>query len=163
VHASTTQQTQVTNAVAALQALSTLNASTGASGVASVGLTQSSASISGLGQLFSNLQQLASQNPTQFQQVATQIASEIQTASQQQTGPASQFLNQLGTSLQQFATTGTMPQLHHHHQTQEAQSYNSAGQAVNLGAGVNGQTGTNASLQQFFVTLAQQVGATLGI
>jgi hypothetical protein len=160
--ASSTQQAQALNALEMLQSLSNVNASGGITSASGVGLTQSSASISGLGQLFSNLQQLETQNPTQFTQMVSQIASDLQTASQTQTGTASQFLSQLANTLQEAATTGNMPQLQHHH-TLQTQSYNSGGQLVTSGAGADTQSSSNASLQQLFVTLSQQVGAALKI
>ncbi len=161
--ASATQQAQALNTLALLQALSSANASNGVSSAAGIGLTQSSANISGLGQLFSNLQQLGTQNPTQFTQAISQIASELQTASQTQTGTTSQFLSQLANTLQEAATTGNMPQLQQHHRTQQTQSYNSSGLPATSGAAVDAQSSSNAGLQQLFVTLSQQVGAALNI
>ncbi|HEV3439584.1 MAG TPA: hypothetical protein VG122_19625 [Gemmata sp.] len=162
--ASATQQAQALNTLELIQALSSANASNGVSSAAGIGLTQSSANISGLGQLFSNLQQLVTQNPTQFTQVVSQIASELQSASQTQTGTTSQFLSQLANTLQEAATTGDMPQLQqHHHHALQTQSYNSGGQPVTSGAAVDAQSSFNANLQQLFVTLSQQVGAALNI
>ena len=55
--------------------------------------SHSTASISPLAQLLDNLQQLQTQNPAQFQQVVTQIASQLQSAasSKAQRPPASSF------------------------------------------------------------------------
>jgi len=65
-------------------------------------------SISSPGQLFSDLQQLSQQNPTQFQSVAAQLASSFQTAAGQASGPQAQFLTNVANQLTQAAQTGTL-------------------------------------------------------
>jgi hypothetical protein len=158
---SATQNAQALSALQTLQALSSLNSSNGVSSATGIGLTQTSASISGLGQLFSNLQQLETQNPTLFKQMASQVASELQSAAQQQTGSTNQFLSNLVSTLQASATTDSLLQMQHHHHTQEAQSYNSSGQPVTSVGDTQSNSGAN--LQQLFVNLAQQVGAALTV
>lgn len=162
-NALTTQHVQSLNAMEALQSLSNLNAAGGVSSLAGTGLSQSTASISALGQLFSNLNQLETQNPTQFKQTVAQIATELQTAAQQQTGSSSQFLSQLATNLQEAATTGSLSNIQHNHHANNTQSYNSGGQLISSGVGTDAQSNSNASIQQLFVTLGQQVGAALNI
>src|ERR1700683_4273940 len=84
-----------------IQGVSGLNASTSSTGGAGgIGGTQSSASISGPGQLLSDLQQLHTQNPTAFQQVVTQIVSQLQAAAQQAEGPQSTFQSNLAAKFQ---------------------------------------------------------------
>lgn len=75
------------------------------------GDTQSSATISGPGQLLSNLQQLQSQDPTKFKQVVFQITSQLQTAAQQVQGPGSDFLANLSAKFQNVADGGSPSQL----------------------------------------------------
>jgi len=149
---------QQAQAASPLQALQSFSGGEGAGGVTGgEGAGQNSASISGLGQLFSNLQQLQAQDPSQFTQVVSQVAGALQSAAQQQAGSLSQFLTNLATSFQQAASTGTLPQLHPHGST-ESQSYNSAGQP-----GLSGTASSTATtFQQLFTTLANQVGASLG-
>jgi hypothetical protein len=161
--AATTQQLQVLSALQQLQSLSSLATTGDTSSTSGVGLSQNSATISSLGQLFSSLNQLQTQNPTEFKQIATQLASELQTASQQQSGSTSQFLTQLSSTLEQAATTGSLPDLRHQQGTQQTQTYNSSGQPVASGTDLNSQTSFNASLQQLFATLNQQVSAALTI
>src|ERR1700692_1322089 len=64
-------------------------------GQAAGGASQRSATIYGPGQLLSNLQQLETQNPAEFKQIVSQIASQLQTAAQQTQGPQSSFLTNL--------------------------------------------------------------------
>lgn len=68
-----------------------------------------SATISTPGQFFSQLQQLAQTDPTQFKQVAAQLATNFQNAAGQATGPQAKFLSNLADQFNQAAQTGTMP------------------------------------------------------
>jgi hypothetical protein len=159
---SVTQWAQALNELQSLQAPSILGASGSVSSPAEIGLTQTSASVSSLGQLFSSLNQLETRNPAAFKALASQLASELQSAAQQQTGNTSQILTNLSNAFQEAATTGKMPQLHHHHHKSQADSYNSSGQPVSSEAEV-GLTSSNSSIQQLFTTLTQQVIAALNI
>jgi hypothetical protein len=67
-----------------LQGVNGLTSSNSSAGGGGAG--QSSVTISGPGQLLSDLQQLQTQNPAEFQQVVSQIASQLQSAAQQTQG-----------------------------------------------------------------------------
>jgi hypothetical protein len=85
--------------------------------------------ISGPGQFFSKLQQLAETNPTQFKQVTQQISDQLRQQAQQSTGRAAQFENALADRYASAAQSGDLsafkPQggsetsaaqhAHHHH------------------------------------------------
>jgi hypothetical protein len=65
-----------------------------------------SALISSPGQLYSQLQQLQSQNPDQFQQVTSTIAGQLASAAAQAPGGAGSFLETLASQFQSAAQTG---------------------------------------------------------
>ena len=75
------------------------------------------------------LQQLQSQNPTQFKQLVSNIANQLQAASQQATGNQATFLSNLASKFQTAAQTGNLASLQpggHGHHTQG--TYNQQGQ-----------------------------------
>ena len=89
---------------------------------------QDSNQISPFAQVLSSLQQLLQQNPTQYQQVTQQIATNLQNAAQaaQAAGNTTQAnqLGQLATDFQNASTSGRLPNVsdlaqamhgHHHH------------------------------------------------
>lgn len=116
-------------------------------------LDPSSVSISGLGQLFSALQQLQIQNPSQFSQIVAQVISSLRSEAQQQTGDASQYLTNLANAFQQAAVSCSLPLVY---PPTELQAYNSPVQSY-----VDLTTTTAAStLQGFFTTLANKVSAS---
>src|SRR5947207_621996 len=88
------------------------SASTSASPSSAASPLSDTADISGPGQLFSLLQQLQQTDPTKFKQVTGDIASQLQSAAQQQgsTG-ASGFLTQLADKFQQASQTGDISSL----------------------------------------------------
>jgi hypothetical protein len=103
------------------------------------------ASISTPGQLFSGLQQLSQQNPTQFKTVSAQLATNFQNAAQTTSGPQAQFLNSLAAQFGQAAQTGQLaaPQAaagagsaaggaggHHHHHHGHGMSTGGSSDAV---------------------------------
>jgi hypothetical protein len=131
------------------------------------GTGASSATISPAGQLLSQLQQLQSANPTQFQQVTSQIANGLQDAAQQQGGnSAGQFLSNLANVFQNLANGGDLSQL----QSQSpgaTQSYSVSGlyqAASGFGlAQLNDLSQPNASnLQQILSAMSNQVSQALG-
>jgi hypothetical protein len=160
--------------------LSSLSSLTGGEG----GGSQSSTAISGPGQLLSNLQQLQTSDPTTFQQVVTQIASQLQSASQQAQGPQSNVLSNLASKFQNIANGGSLGQLapkqhHHHSHALQAYSQNSQDSSQGLAALIqssgsqssgsqsstnqssNGQTSSATSLQGLFTTISNEVSAAL--
>ena len=123
---------------------------------------QVSATISGPGQLFSELQQLQAQDPNKFQQVASQIAGQLQSAAQQQgTGNQADFLNKLAGQFNNVANGGDISQLkpHHHGHHGGHKTYNSSGQAVASSPGTSSASGT--SVQDLFKTIANEVAQAL--
>jgi hypothetical protein len=141
---------------------------------------QTSASISGAGQLLSNLEQLQTQDPTQFTQVVSQIASQLQTAAQQAQGTQSEFLSNLAAQFQSVANGGSLSQLqpqqgqqaqqgdqiehHHHHHAQQAYSQNTQGQSqgvASLAQTSATQSSGSATLQQLFATISSEVSQAL--
>jgi len=81
---------------------------------------KSTSSISGLGLLFSNLQQLQANNPDQFKQVLNQIIAQLQQEAQAHGQTADgQFLTSLANKLQNVANGGqfasVQPKIHQHH------------------------------------------------
>src|ERR1700722_19067859 len=102
-----------------------LSGAPNSSGGASAG--QASATISGQGQLLSQLQQLQTQNPAKFKQGAAQIANQLQAAAQQQASSSqSSFLNHLAGEFQNVANGGNLSQLQpNHHAHHGHGTYNS--------------------------------------
>jgi hypothetical protein len=91
--------------------------------------------LSPLAQLLSTLQQLQQQNPTQYQQVTAQIATNLQTAANtaQSDGNSSQAgqLTQLASDFQTASQSGQLPNIqdlaqaiggHHHHSHGQSES-----------------------------------------
>jgi hypothetical protein len=81
-------------------------------GGSSAAVSGDSASISGPGKLLSEPQQLQQKDPTKFQEVVSQIATQLQSAAQQAgQGPQADFLSSLAQKLQNVASTGDLSQL----------------------------------------------------
>lgn len=137
-----------------------------AGGVQSVG--GDSAKISGPGQLLSQLQQLQSQDPTKFTQVVSDIATQLQNAAQQATGPQSDFLSNLANRFQTTANTGDLSALqpHHHGHHHAHATYNQQGQIVAPpGAGApaaSNASSTGTDLGQLFAKIAKEVSQAVG-
>ncbi|HZU38730.1 MAG TPA: hypothetical protein VFA18_22575 [Gemmataceae bacterium] len=120
------------------------------------------AAISGPGQLYSNLQQLKAQSPAKFQQVVSAIASQLQSAAQQQgSTPTGQYLSQLASQFQNVAQNGDLSQLqlHHHGHHHGHHTYNGIGQATDSNDPAT--QAADAGLQQLFSTLNTEVGQAL--
>jgi len=122
-------QSVLTNAVqsAGLNTNTTAN-SAGATGASSIALPTDNQQLSPFAQLVSQLQQLQQSDPTKYQQVTQQIATNLQSAAQtaQADGNtvAANQLNQLSTDFSNASTSGQLPNLqdlaqattgHHHH------------------------------------------------
>ncbi len=145
-----------------------------------------SAQISGPGQLYGQLQQLQTQNPTQFKQVTGQIASQLETASTQSTGGQAGFLANLASQFQTAAQTGDATSLQPQagSGTGVAGTYNSQGQlnqalltALNPSSGSSSSSGsdfaqllggtssssTGVDLGQVFANISQEVNQAIGV
>ncbi len=108
---------------------STRNASGSSSGSSAVEAQTDNQQLSPFGQLMSTLQQLQQSNPSQYQQVTQQIATNLQSAAQtaQADGnsTAASQLNQLATDFTNASQSGQLPNMqdlaqalsgdHHHH------------------------------------------------
>jgi hypothetical protein len=133
------------------------------------GIAPISTTISGPGQLLGNLQQLQAQDPTKFQQVVSQIATQLQSAAQQAQGPQSNLLSNLATKFQNVASGGSLSQLqpqqhHHHHHAQQAYSQNSQNQPQGVAALVQpsgSQSSSSSTLQQLFTNISTKVRQAL--
>jgi hypothetical protein len=153
---------QPTQNVNGLTAASSLTGGEGGGGVA-----KSSATISGPGQLLSNLQQLQAQNPTNFQQVVSQIASQLQAAAQQAQGPQSDFLSNLAAKFQSVAGGGSLSQLqpqqhpHPNHQAFSQGTPNQAQGVAGLAQPSASQSSNSSTLQQLFTTISTEVSQAL--
>jgi hypothetical protein len=91
----------------AQSARSVSSGSTSLGGISGKGSSNGdSAQISGLAQLYGQLQQLQSQNPAQFKQVTSEIATQLQSASARATGSDASFLANLATKFQTASATG---------------------------------------------------------
>jgi hypothetical protein len=115
--------------------------------------------ISGPGQFFGKLQQLAETNPTQFKQVTQQISDQLRQQAQQSTGRAAQFENALADRYASAAQSGDLsafkPQggsgasgaqhAHHHH-----------------GHGGAGGGGAGGSLAAIFSNALDEINQALG-
>jgi hypothetical protein len=155
-----TQQLQGANSLTPLASLTGGGGGGGASPI--------STSISGPGQLFSDLQQLQAQNPAAFQQVTSQIATQLQAAAQQTQGPQSDYLSNLAAKFQNISSGGSLSQLqpkhHHHHHAQQADSESSQSQPQGIEAllqatasqSSGSQSSSNSNLQQLFTAFTAQ-------
>jgi hypothetical protein len=124
-------QSLLNNSTLAGVSLGTSNGETSESSITSstpLGPQNDGSQLSPLGQLLSTLQQLEQQNPTQYQQVTAQIATNLQAAATtaQSNGNSSQAvqLTQLASDFQTASQTGQLPNIqdlaqaaggHHHH------------------------------------------------
>lgn len=128
------------------------------------GVGQDSATVSGPGQIFSQLQQLQSQDPTEFKQVVSTIASQLQTAASQTTGNQSQFLSTLASNFNTAATTGNLASLEPHHRGHEGHgTYNQAGQVTPTSSSTTGSSTSTGGLnvQQLFANISSEVTQAL--
>ena len=124
--------------------------------------------LSPFAQILSQLQQLQQQNPTQYQQVTQQIASNLKTASQTaqsegNTARATQ-LNQLSNDFQTASSSGQLPNVtdlaqaihgHHHHHHHAAPASGSTDSASDSTTGSNSNQGISQLLAAFQTSTAQ--------
>jgi hypothetical protein len=152
------QENSATQSVGALLAGAGTAAAGGTSGVAG-GSSGDSVQISGPGKLFSELQQLQSQNPTQFKQVTGQIAAQLQAAAHQTTGGQASFLTTLASDFQTASSTGNVaalrpPQFGSGSSVEG--TYNAQGQlAQSLLSAINPANGSSAASGSSFALLIE--------
>jgi hypothetical protein len=158
---------------------STLSGATNTNGSSSI--SQSSASmpqdanqLSPFAQILSTVQQLQQSNPTQYQQVTSQIATNLQSAAKTATadGDTSQAneLNQLATDFQNASQNNTLPNIqdlaqalsghghHHHGHHVQASSSNSSSTSTDSTSSAGTAT-SNTSSSSGFSPLSQLLSA----
>ena len=135
-----------------------------------------SASISGPGKLFSALNELASQNPTKFKEVAADIADKLKEAAQALTGGSTDstgttssvggpggLLTDLAAKFEQAAQTGDVsglqPPAHHGHR-HHVGSYDQTGQATPPPPPLDSTS--RVDLKSLFESVANEVTSALG-
>jgi hypothetical protein len=128
------------------------------------------ASISGPGQFFSEMQQLSQSNPAEFKAVAAQVATSFQNAASQASGPQAKMLNNLAHQFTQASQTGTLQAPTSGQGAQGAQAAQNAGSGSSASGGGHhhhhhhggGGMGQSSQVQQAFdsamsiLTQAQQ-------
>jgi|GEM_PF-5728780 len=129
----------------------------------SISSTGDQANVSGPGKLFSELQQLASQDPTKFKQVASDIASKLKAAagdSSSTTGSSgNSFLADLASKFETAAQTGDvsslLPPSGGPPSTGVSGGYNQQGQAI------PSSTQSGVDLKSLFNSINQEVSSAL--
>jgi len=118
--------------------------------------------LSPLAQLMSTLQQLQQSNPTEYQQVTQQIATNLQsaakTAQADGNSTAASHLNQLATDFTNASTSGQLPNAqdlaqaigggHHHHHHFHAASSDSGNNSSNSSSSGTSSSGASQTLSQ---------------
>jgi hypothetical protein len=120
------------------------------------------------------LQQLQQSNPTQYQQVTQQIATNLQTAAQTATSSgnttAATQLNQLATDFSNASTSGQLPNIqdmaqamsghhhHHHHSSTASSDPNSTSSTTSSTTGTSSSSSSSGTLDQLLA--AFQAGST---
>ena len=147
------------NSLASLIQTNSTTSSTPTSSTLSTGAATQT-HVSPLGELMSKLQQLQQQDPTQFKQVAGQLATSLQQASHQ-SGNDDGVLSQLANGFQQAAQTGQMPTLQ---PLTAAGGQSASGQTVqHRGSGHHHYDGgAGSAVMSAFSTALNQVNAALG-
>jgi hypothetical protein len=140
------------------------NATSGSSSVSQSSLTQpqDANQLSPFAQILSTLQQLQQSNPTEYQQVTSQIATNLQGAAKTATadGDTSQAseLNQLATDFQNASQNNTLPNIqdlaqalgghghhHGHHASSSSNSSTSSTDASSSGTSTSTSSSSNSS------------------
>ncbi len=169
------RQTASTNSTSA-NSTSTLTAS-------SVGQSSSSdnSQLSPLGQVLSTLQQLQQSNPTEYQQLTGQIATNLQAAAQTATNDgnttAANQLNQLAADFTNASNSGQLPNIqdlaqavggahhhhgHHHSEASSSDSSDSQTQSQLTSSLFGNTTGQNGSLDPVSIILNTFSSAGIG-
>jgi hypothetical protein len=125
--------------------------------------------ISPFAELMSTLQQLQQSNPTKYQQVtaqvATNLASAAQTATSEGNTTAASQLTQLSTDFTNASKTGQLPNIqdlaeavsgghhHHHHHHHAAAGSSSSSSSTDNSSSTSSSSSTSQSLSQFLAAL----------
>jgi hypothetical protein len=115
------------------------------------------ANISGPAQLFSELQQLATQNPTQFKQLTSEIASQLQTAAgSDSNSPLADLASLFETASETGSASGPQPPSG----PQDVGTYDQQGQMISSSM-QSARQSSGTDLQSLFQTISQEVSAAL--
>lgn len=145
-------------------ALSSTNSTSGSTSATSLGNTQDTNQLSPFAQLLSTLQQLQQSNPTEYQQITQQIATNLQSASTTATADgdtaAAAQLTQLATDFTNASQSGQLPNVqdlsqaisaghhHHHHHAQSAQNSSSTDSTSGAGSSSTASSTTSTSTSE---------------
>jgi hypothetical protein len=160
------------------QILDTALQGTGSTGTTSAGASATSTEsdngqLSPFAQILSTLQQLQESNPTQYQQVTAQIATNLQTAAQTATADgntsAASQLNQLATDFNNASQNGQLPNIsdlaqavggggghhHHHHHVSSSSSSSdtSSDSSSSSSTSTTSTSGSDGILSQLLASL----------
>lgn len=104
---------QILESAATSQVNSATSATTSAAPAAtSAPGSADSSSLSGPGQFFSELQKLATSNPTEFKKITAEVAQQLQSAAQSSTDPGqANFLNQMASNFEKASQSGNFSDL----------------------------------------------------
>lgn len=140
-------------------------------GVSATSTQSDSGQLSPFAQLLSTLQQLEESNPTQYQQVTAQIATNLQSAAQTATTDgntsAASELNQLATDFNSASQSGQLPNIsdlaqaiggggghhHHHHVSSSSSSSDTSSDSSSSSSSTTSTNSTNSFLSQLFALL----------
>ena len=134
------------------------NNSLSTSASSSVSQSPDNSRLSPFAQVMSELQQLQQSDPSKYQQVTSQIATNLQTAAAAGNTTAATQLNQLATDFSSASKNGQLPNVqdlaqavgghhHHHHHHAEAASTDPAGTA-STGSSSSGSSSSSQELSQ---------------
>ncbi|MGD0870451.1 MAG: hypothetical protein ABSB88_12915 [Bryobacteraceae bacterium] len=150
----------------ALSGATSTSGSTGSTGGVSFGNPQDSNQLSPFALLLSTLQQLQQSNPTEYQQVTQQIATNLQSAAKTATADgntaAATQLNQLATDFTTASQSGQLPNVqdvsqavsggHHHHGHHGHHGGASSLDSASSSSSSDSTTGTSSSSSSNFTT-----------
>jgi hypothetical protein len=150
---------------AALPSIGLTNTTGGAQSVSSLSSAapQDNSQLSPFADIMSTLQQIQQTNPSEYQQLTQQIATNLQTAAQtaQSNGnsTAAIQLNQLSIDFKNASQNGQLPNVqdlaqaigghHHHHHVHAASANSDADSSANSGSGGNASSSPQQALSQF--------------
>lgn len=118
--------------------------------------TKDATSVSDPGMLFSQLQNLSQQNPTEFKKITAQVAQQLQAASASSASAASpqaSSLSQMASNFQHASQTGSFSDLFTH--SPQTATTAASGNPHNQYAAANGTSDSNAIHSIFSQALAQ--------
>jgi hypothetical protein len=159
------QQTEVTQGTSSLKGISGFSGGSAIRTANGIGFGDS-ADISGPAKLFSQLQQLLSEDPTKLIDLLTKISAQLQAAAEK-AGSSSleDFLTDLSSKFSEAATTGDLSSLKPDHPPHHGQGiYNQQGNVVPPSNPVPETSSVDGvDLKQLFETISTEVSQTVGV